>query len=123
MKQQRSVGMCIVLSIITCGIYGMYWFVCVSNETDAVTGEYGPGGGMCLLLTIVTCGIYSWYFIYSIARDVNVLCAGDGQKTSGLLAFILLNRALMTISHGWKINGCCQEDSTRYGLLFAYMEL
>ena len=46
---------------------------------------------MYILLTIVTCGISSWYFIYSIARDVNVLCAGDGQKTSGLLAFILLN--------------------------------
>ena len=42
---RRSVPLCVILSIVTCGIYMLYWFVCVTNETDAVTGEYGPGGG------------------------------------------------------------------------------
>ena len=26
----RSVGMCVVLSIITCGIYGIYWYYCLN---------------------------------------------------------------------------------------------
>ena len=46
---------------------------------------------MYIILSIVTCGIYSWYFIYSLARDVNIMCREDGQKTGVLLAFILLS--------------------------------
>ena len=58
MIMKRSVPMCVLLSIVTCGIYLMYWFVVATNEVDAVTEDPGPGGGMSLLLTILTCGIY-----------------------------------------------------------------
>ena len=44
-----------------------------------------------IILAIVTCGIYSYYFLYAMARDVNIVCEGDGKKTPGLLAFILLS--------------------------------
>ena len=44
-----------------------------------------------ILLTIVTCGIYQLYFIHSFAKDVNIMCAGDGKKTTGLLGFFLLS--------------------------------
>lgn len=37
MIQPRSVPLCIVLSIITCGLYGLYWFVCLTNEVNEVT--------------------------------------------------------------------------------------
>ena len=58
MVKQRSVGLCIVLSVITCGIYGLYWLVCLNNDANTVTGKPGTDGGMVLLLTIVTCGLY-----------------------------------------------------------------
>ena len=29
MKQNRSVAMCIVLSLVTCGIYALYWMYCI----------------------------------------------------------------------------------------------
>ncbi len=45
---------------------------------------------MYILLSIITCGIYSCYFVYTMARDINILCRDDNQKTSGLLVFILL---------------------------------
>lgn len=32
MIQSRSIPLCIILSIITCGIYGLYWLVCLANE-------------------------------------------------------------------------------------------
>ncbi len=44
-----------------------------------------------ILLSIITCGIYSYYFLYCLARDVNIVCEGDGKKTPGLLPFILLS--------------------------------
>lgn len=51
--------MCILLTIVTCGIYGLYWFVCITDDTNEMSGENElAGGGMALLLTLVTCGIY-----------------------------------------------------------------
>ena len=44
-----------------------------------------------IILSIITCGIYGYYFIYKMAHDVNVACDGDGENTSGLVAFILLS--------------------------------
>ena len=37
----RSVGMCVVLSIITCGIYGIYWYYCLNEDINEVTGRPG----------------------------------------------------------------------------------
>ena len=44
-----------------------------------------------ILLNFITCGIYGLYFIYALARDVNVVCAGDGRNTAGLLKLVLFS--------------------------------
>ena len=36
----RSIALCIVLSIITCGLYGIYWFVCATDDTNEVSSCY-----------------------------------------------------------------------------------
>ena len=45
---------------------------------------------MYIILTILTLGIYALYNIYSIAKDVNTMCEGDGERTTGLFMFIVL---------------------------------
>ena len=32
MIKQRNIGICILLSIVTCGIYGLYWFVVLTDD-------------------------------------------------------------------------------------------
>lgn len=44
-----------------------------------------------IVLTIVTCGIYGLYFIYTMARDINIVCKGDGRETAGLLKFLVFS--------------------------------
>ena len=69
--QKRSIGLSIVLSIITCGIYGIYWFIVLTNETNAATGEQqSTSGGVAFLLTRVTCGIYGIYWAYKMGEKV-----------------------------------------------------
>ena len=59
MIQRRSIAMCIVLSLVTCGIYGIYWFICLTNDCNAVSNDPdGTSGGVAFLLTLITCGIY-----------------------------------------------------------------
>lgn len=51
--KQRSVGIAILLSIITCGIYGIYWLIMLNDETNYVSGHQqdGTSGGVVFLLT------------------------------------------------------------------------
>ena len=55
MIQERNIALCIVLSIVTCGLYGIYWFICLTNEMNAVAKVEGTSGGVAFLLSIITC--------------------------------------------------------------------
>lgn len=74
-----------------------------------------------ILLTIVTCGIYSYYFLYCMARDMNIMCEGDGEQTSGLAVFILLSFVTCGI-YAWiwyyKLGNRLATNAPRYGLTF-----
>ena len=90
--KQRSIGMCILLTIVTCGIYGLYWFVCITDDTNEMSGENElAGGGMALLLTLVTCGIYGWYWAYKMGEKVDIIKNRGGMPSSnsGILFVVL----------------------------------
>ena len=57
MTTKRSIALCIILSIVTCGIYGIYWFICVTNDTNVVSGHASDGtsGGVAFILSVITC--------------------------------------------------------------------
>lgn len=39
MIKQRNIALCIVFSIITFGIYALYWFVCLTNDANQESGQ------------------------------------------------------------------------------------
>ena len=74
-----------------------------------------------ILLTFITCGFYSWYFIYELARDVNLVCAGDGKTTPGVLKLVLLS--IVTCGfYGfywyYSLGNRLAENAPRYGMNF-----
>ena len=44
-----------------------------------------------IIFSILTCGIYSCYFIHSIAKDMNIMCDGDGEHTRGFWGYLFLS--------------------------------
>ena len=46
--KQRNIVVCILLSLVTCGIYGIYWMIVLNDETNALSGRQGTS---CLLYT------------------------------------------------------------------------
>ncbi len=44
-----------------------------------------------ILLSVLTLGLYTLYFWSCFARDMNVVCAGDGRRTRGVLARIIFS--------------------------------
>ena len=88
--EKRNIGVCILLSIVTCGIYGIYWFYCLANDIYRAAGE-PSNATMDLLLGIVTCGIYYIYIYYVYAKKLDTVRAAHGAaiKDDSIL-FILL---------------------------------
>ncbi len=69
--QRRDIVTSIIFSIITCGIYGIYWFIVLVNDVRNTTKDDSiPTGGTEFLLTIVTCGIYSIYLFYKMGKSM-----------------------------------------------------
>ncbi len=89
---ERSIGMCILLSIVTCGIYGLYWYFCIVNDLNTASQQQDDKGpGMILLLSIVTCGIYSWIWLYKAGEKVNAIKQFNGEPASdSSVTYILL---------------------------------
>ena len=64
MVKNRNIALCIIFTIITCGIYGIYWFVVLTDETNTATGQQGTSGIVAFLLSVVTCNIYGLYWAF-----------------------------------------------------------
>lgn len=78
--RERSIPLYLVLSIITCGIFGLYWYVTLVDDLNtAVNQQDDTSGIMVLILTLVTCGIYGLYWMYKAGDKVSLL----QQRSSG----------------------------------------
>lgn len=72
MKQEKNIALCIILSLVTCGIYGLIWFVEMTNDVKEYAEDTElASGGMALLFTIITCGIYGIYWAYKMGQLMN----------------------------------------------------
>lgn len=92
MIERRNIAVCIVLTLVTCGIYGIYWIVCLTNDVNTVSGDVnGTSGGMVVLLMIVTCGIYGIYWAYKQGEKLDFTKNNRGipSSNSGVLYLIL----------------------------------
>lgn len=77
--KKRSVAGLFFFSILTLGIYYLYWIYAVSKETQQYLGRRTTSPGVELLLCIITFGIYWFYWIIKYSR-----LAAECQKKAGL---------------------------------------
>ena len=86
--KKRSIVTAIILSLVTCGIYSIYWFVCLTNEMNKASGKTSDtSGGVAFLLTLVTCGIYGIYWAYKMGEKRDIVA---NEKGSTNVLYIIL---------------------------------
>ena len=68
--EERNIAMVIILSLITCGIYGIYWFVKMTDEAKQLSSSDNAGGGLAFVYTLITCGIYMIYWNYKMGKNM-----------------------------------------------------
>ena len=87
MIKQRNIALCIVFSIITFGIYALYWFVCLTNDANQESGQTdATSGGVALLLTID-----GWFWAYKMGEKIDAIKTKNGQSAgNSSILFLLL---------------------------------
>ena len=72
MVQKKEIVTCILLSFITCGIYGIVWFINLTDDVALLSEDRELNGGKAFLFTLLTCGIYGFYWAYKIGKDIQI---------------------------------------------------
>lgn len=67
---ERNIIFALLLSLLTCGIYGLYWFITMTDESNKVSGNTAPSGGMAFLFSLLTCGIYTIFWNYKMGQKM-----------------------------------------------------
>ena len=70
MIKERNIVVCILLSLITCGIYGIYWFITLTDDSAKANGDADFTGVKAFVFTLITCGIYNFYWNYKIGKEM-----------------------------------------------------
>lgn len=112
MIKERNIVVCILLSIVTCGIYGIYWFITLTDDASRANDDPSFTGVKAFLFTIITCGIYSIYWNYKIGKEMYEANQKKGIQTSdnsvlylilglfgfGIVTYCLVQNELNTIA-------------------------
>lgn len=110
----RSPIVVFLLSVVTLGLYLIYWYHRVYVEWAALTGRTPTGNGFLLdlLLHVVTCGVWGIYVDYCISQEI-----ANYRKSRGLpdndstLAVIILDvAAYFTVAITYFISSAVQQD-------------
>lgn len=95
--KERNVALCIIFSIITCGIYGIYWYIVMVDDLNYVSGHSDDtSGGVVFLLSLITCGIYGWFWLYNAGKKLDEL---DGSGDNSILLLILAILGLVIVDY------------------------
>ena len=98
----KNIVLCVILSIITCGIYGLYWLYTLNEAARTVNpGEWQMDGVLAVVLTVVTCGVFGNYWNYKMGKAFTAIGAPDNSVLYLVLSIIGLSI----------VNWCIMQDS------------
>ena len=99
--KKRNIALCVIFSIVTLGIYGLYWFVQITNDVNELANpEKKTSGGVSFLLTLITCNIYGIYWAYKMGGLLDKAQTDRGMPAQNR-AVVYLILELVIAPVGW----------------------
>ena len=81
MIKERNIVLCILLSIITCGIYGIYWFFTLTDDALLHLNIYQALRYNVLIIIYIPLILYCIFYKFILKRDCQI---------SNLILYIIL---------------------------------
>ncbi|MEM9070556.1 MAG: DUF4234 domain-containing protein [Myxococcota bacterium] len=110
--ERRSPLIVVLLTMVTLGIYGLYWMWSTTRELKALTGREHLHAGLDVLLTLLTLGVWGIWVGYRNAEIVHREMERRGEAHSDR-SLPILGLGLLTWVTGlsWLvIAGVLQDD-------------
>lgn len=90
LREEKSVATCVILSIVTCGIYTWFWMYSLIKKMKTLCGEGDDMIGEYLLLILVP--YYNIYWVYNRGKKIAEAAARYGiQVTDNSVLYLILN--------------------------------
>ena len=71
MLSKRNIPINILLTFITCGLYGLYWQAKVNDEVHGLSGApQTTTGGKAALYSFITCSLYYMFWVYKVGGEL-----------------------------------------------------
>jgi len=104
--KERNIVTCIVLSLVTCGIYGIVWFITLTDDAARANNNPNFSGGKAFLFTLLTCGIYTIYWYYKMGKEIyNAKINRSMQANDKSILYLILGLLGLGI-----VNYCLMQD-------------
>lgn len=92
-QTDRNIIMYVLLTLVTCGIYGYYFIYKLAEDVNEMCKEDGqktPGLAAFILLSLVTCGFYAYYWYYQLGNRLQANAQNYGITVAESGTTILL---------------------------------
>lgn len=94
----RNIALYIILTIVTCGLFSIYWQICLVNDLNSASDQPNDTNGITVfLLGLITCGIYDYYWMYKAGDKVSRIKHKLGETDSGNYGILYLILQLLAL--------------------------
>ena len=76
----------IIFSVITCGVYNVYWNYRQMKAMNILLGREEFSFGRWAILTLLSCGIYHIYYEYRMGSELQAWLTQNGRPVDSHLA-------------------------------------
>ena len=100
--QSKNIVTCIILSIVTCGFYSLYWLYCLVSDINAISDDPNAMSPvLVIILSFVTCGLYFLYWVYKAGSllDQKMIETGRTAESRPVLYVVLALFCLTIVTY------------------------
>ena len=103
--KERNSGVVVVLSLVTCGVYALYWLFKTSEELKAATNDAQINPAIDLVVSLLTCGLWGIAVTYRNAQKVHqTILPYHPQHKDQSQTIILLSVASLVVGVTWLVS-------------------
>lgn len=98
---KRNLVTCVLLTILTCGIYPFFWMYGMYSDINRELKE-NNSAGVDILLMFLTCGIWTIWCIYKYSKKVGEITGEDNSLiclicmlfSAGLISYCIMQNQI-----------------------------
>ena len=86
----KVIPLYLILSLITCGLFTIYWFIVLAGDIRTLRESSEPRGGFDFIIGLLTCGIYTLVCYYRYPKFIVEIQEKKGKPVNDIAVLSLV---------------------------------